>query len=47
MIEDFFICHPGVNDTGVLLELLISLRTFEKIRNGTNGIFRGLGETDL
>jgi hypothetical protein len=29
------------------LELQISPRIFEKIRNGLNGILRGLGETDL
>jgi hypothetical protein len=28
------------------LELRISPRIFEKIRNGPNGIIRGLGETD-
>ncbi len=32
--------------TGVNLELRISPRIFEKIRNGPNGILRGLGETD-
>jgi hypothetical protein len=31
----------------VHLGLRISLRIFEKIRNGTNGILMGLGETDL
>jgi hypothetical protein len=47
----------GVVDTGgnlppvslipvVNLELRISPRIFEKIRNGPNGILRGLGETD-
>jgi hypothetical protein len=30
----------------VHLELRISPRNFEKIRNGPNGIFRGLGEND-
>ncbi len=30
----------------VNLELRISPRIFEKIRNGPNGILRGLGETD-
>ncbi len=30
----------------VHLELLISLRIFEKNRNGSNGILRGLGKTD-
>jgi hypothetical protein len=37
LIEDFFHVH---------LELRISPRIFEKIRNGPNGIIRGLGETD-
>ncbi len=38
----------GVADTGgqVNLELRISPRIFEKIRNGPNGILRGWGETD-
>jgi hypothetical protein len=41
----------GVNDTGgnlppVSTELRKSPRIFEKIRNGPNGILRGLGETD-
>ncbi len=31
----------------VNLELRISPRIFEKIRNGPNGILRGLGETDF
>jgi hypothetical protein len=37
----------GVNDTGepANLELRISPRIFEKIRNGPNGTIRGLGET--
>jgi hypothetical protein len=30
----------------VNLELRISPRIFEKIRNGPNGILRGLGKTD-
>jgi hypothetical protein len=30
----------------VNLELRIPPRIFEKIRNGPNGILRGLGETD-
>jgi len=48
----------GVVDTGgkfatgvivpvVNLELRISPRIFEKIRNSPNGILRGLGETNL
>ncbi len=36
----------GVVDTVVNLELRISPRIFEKIRNGPTGILRGLGETD-
>jgi hypothetical protein len=32
--------------TGINLELRISPRIFEKIRNGPNGILRGFGETD-
>jgi hypothetical protein len=44
--EDF--CHlPPVSATPVVhLELRISPRIFEKIRNGSIGILRGLGETD-
>ena len=38
---------PPVSLTTVVnLELRISPRIFEKIRNGPNGILRGLGETD-
>jgi hypothetical protein len=46
MIEDYF--HlPLVSMTSVVhIELRISPRIFEKIRNGPNGILRGLGETD-
>jgi hypothetical protein len=46
MIEDFL--HlPPVSFTPVAnLELRISPRIFEKIRNDPNGILRGLGETD-
>ncbi len=36
----------GVVDTGGQLSLQISPRIFEKIRNGPNGILRGLGEID-
>jgi hypothetical protein len=44
--EDF--CHLSpVSATPVVhLELRISPRIFEKIRNGPIGILRGLGETD-
>ncbi len=42
MIEDFF--HlPLVSMTPVVY---LELQIFEKIRNGPNGILRGLGETD-
>jgi hypothetical protein len=38
---------PPVSLTPVVnLELRISPRIFGKIRNGPNGILRGLGETD-
>ncbi len=42
----FFPFATGVVDTGANLELGISPRIFEKIRNGLNGILWGLGETD-
>jgi hypothetical protein len=45
-IEDFFHLPPVSMTTVVNLELRISLRIFEKIRKGPNGIIRGLGETD-
>jgi hypothetical protein len=46
MIEDFFRL-PLVSTTLVVhLELQISPQIFKKIRNGPNGILRGLGETD-
>jgi hypothetical protein len=47
LIEDFF--HlPSVSLTPVAnLELRISPRIFEKIRNGLNGILFGWRETDL
>jgi hypothetical protein len=46
LLEDFF--HlPPVSLTPVMhLEPRISLRIFEKIRNGRNDILRCLGETD-
>jgi hypothetical protein len=46
LIEDFF--HlPSVSTIPVVrLELRISSRIFEKIRNGPNGLLRGLGETE-
>ncbi len=44
MIENF-VPLPPVSVTPVVhLELLISLRIFAKIRNGPNGIVRGLGK---
>jgi hypothetical protein len=46
LIEDFF-HFPPVSLTPVAnLELRISPRIFEKIRNGPDGIMRGLGKTD-
>ncbi len=43
-----FFYLPPVSLTPVAnLELRISPRIFEKIRNDPNGIIRGLGETDL
>ncbi len=42
----FFSFATGVVETVVNLELRISSRIFERIRNGPNGIFWGLGETD-
>jgi hypothetical protein len=41
LLEGFFHLPPVAN-----LELRISPRIFEKIRNDPNGIIRGLGETD-
>jgi hypothetical protein len=41
LIEDFY--HFSIFPN---LELRISPRIFEKIRNGPDGIIRGLGETD-
>ncbi len=46
MIEDFFPFGTGDNDTGGAPWTTISLRIFEQIWNGPNGILRGLGETD-
>jgi hypothetical protein len=45
LIEDFFHLPPVSTTPGVHLELRIYPRIFEKIRNGPNGIIRGLGET--
>ncbi len=46
LIEHFFNLPPVSTTPVVNLELRISPRIFEKIRNGPNGILRGLGETD-
>ncbi len=45
LIEDFFHLPPVSMTLVVHLELRIS-PNFLKIRNGPNGIIRGLGETD-
>ncbi len=42
----FFTFATGVSDTGGAPCTANISRFFEKILNGTNGIFRGLGETD-
>jgi hypothetical protein len=42
----FFPFATCVKDTGGDLELRMSPRIFEKIRNGPDGIIRGLEETD-
>jgi hypothetical protein len=46
MIEDFLHLPPVSTTPVANLELRISPRIFEKIRNDPNGILRGLGETD-
>jgi hypothetical protein len=46
MIEDFLHLPPVSLTPVANLELGISPRIFEKIRNDHNGILRGLGETD-
>jgi len=46
MIEDFFHLPPVSTTPVVHLDLRISPRIFEKNRNGSIGILRGLGETD-
>ncbi len=45
MLEGFFHLPPVSLTPVANLELRISPRIFEKIRNGPNGIIRGLGET--
>jgi hypothetical protein len=46
LIEDFFHLPPVSATPVVNLELRISPRILEKIRNGPNGVLRGWGETD-
>jgi hypothetical protein len=46
LIEDFFHLPPVSLTPVANLELRISPRIFEKIRNGPDAIIRGLGETD-
>jgi hypothetical protein len=46
LIEDFLHLPPVSTIQVVQPELRISPRIFEKILNATNGILRGLGETD-
>ena len=46
LIEDFFHLPPVSATPVVNLELQISQRLLEKIRNGPNGILWGWGETD-
>jgi hypothetical protein len=46
LIKDFFHLPPVSTTPVVNLELQISPRIFEKIRNGPNGILLGWGETD-
>jgi hypothetical protein len=46
LIEVFFHLPPVSATPVVILELRISPRIFEKIRNGHNGILWGWGETD-
>jgi hypothetical protein len=47
MIEDFLDLPPVSLTPVANLELRISTRIFEKIRNGHNFVLSGLGETDL
>ncbi len=46
LIEDFFHLPPESTILVVHVELRISPRIFEKLRNYPNGILKGLGETD-
>ncbi len=47
LIEDFFHLPPVSTTPVANLELRMSPRIFEKIRNGLNGTLWGWGETDL
>jgi hypothetical protein len=47
LVEDFVHLPPVSTTLLVGLELQISPRIFEIIRNGPNSIIRGLRETDL
>ncbi len=46
LLEGVFHLTPVLLTPVANLELRISSRIFEKIRNNPNGIIRGLGETD-
>jgi hypothetical protein len=46
LLEGFFHLPPVSLTPVANLELLISPRIFKKIRNGPDGIIKGLGETD-
>jgi hypothetical protein len=46
LIEDFFICHRGQRHRWCTLSCeYLHEFIFERIRNGPNGIIRGLGDT--
>jgi hypothetical protein len=46
IVKNFSSCHRYQGHRWWTLELQISPRICDKIRNGPNGILRGLGETD-
>jgi hypothetical protein len=46
LVEDFLHLSPVSTTPVVHLDLRISTRIFEKIRNGPNGMLMGWGETD-
>jgi hypothetical protein len=46
LFQAFFHLPPVSTTQVVYLELRISSRIFEKIRNGPNDILMGMGETD-